>query len=47
MRGQKSGLRPFNPTLEQTNKWQMHIKDVYRIHRNEIDKLDSLDQKTA
>ena len=25
----------------------MHIKDVYRIHRNEIDKLDSLDQKTA
>jgi hypothetical protein len=43
MRGQKSGLRPFNPALEQTNKWQMHIKDVYRIHRNEIDKLDSLD----
>jgi carbonic anhydrase len=25
----------------------MHIKDVYRIHRNEIDKLETMDQKTA
>ena len=45
--GIKAALEPFNPSLELTNKWLKHIKDVYRIHRAEIDKLDTIDQKTA
>ena len=45
--GIKAALEPFNPSLELTNKWLKHIKDVYRIHRAEIDKLETMDQKTA
>jgi carbonic anhydrase len=45
--GIRAALEPFNPTLELTNKWLKHIKDVYRIHRNEIDKLETMDQRAA
>ena len=45
--GIKAAIEPFNPSLELTNKWLKHIKDVYRIHRAEIDKLETMDQKTA
>lgn len=45
--GIKAALEPFNPSLELTNKWLKHIKDVYRIHRAEIDKLETMEEKTS
>ena len=45
--GIKAALEPFNPSLELTNKWLKHIKDVYRIHRTEIDKLETMEEKTS
>jgi carbonic anhydrase len=37
--GIKAALAKQNPSLVLTNKWLMHIKQTYRIHRNEIDAL--------
>ncbi len=38
--GVKAALARQNPGLVITNKWLMHIKNVYRLHQAEIDKLD-------
>ena len=38
--GVKAALARQNPELVITNKWLMHIKNVYRLHQAEIDKLD-------
>ena len=37
--GVKAALGKQNPSLVITNKWLMHIKNVYRLHQAEIDKL--------
>jgi carbonic anhydrase len=39
--GVKAALEPQRPELMLLNKWLMHIKDVYRLHRDEIDALKS------
>jgi len=46
--GVKAALQPQSTNLVITNKWLMHIKDVYRLHQEELDyispekKLDRL-----
>jgi carbonic anhydrase len=35
-----------NKSLGIINKWLRNIKDVYRIHRNEIDKIDNEEDRT-
>ena len=38
--GVKAALQPQNADLAIANKWLMHIKDVYRLHKDELDFLD-------
>jgi carbonic anhydrase len=38
--GVKAALQPQKSTLVITNKWLMHIKDVYRLHQDELEQLD-------
>ncbi|AMK77888.1 MULTISPECIES: carbonate dehydratase [Methylomonas] len=37
--GVKAALQPQNADLAIANKWLMHIKDVYRLHVDELDNL--------
>lgn len=37
--GVAAALGKQQPGLVLTNKWLMHIKDIYRLHREEIDQL--------
>jgi carbonic anhydrase len=39
--GVRAALERQRPELALLNKWLMHIKDVYRMHRDEIDALNS------
>ncbi|MGJ0454079.1 MAG: carbonic anhydrase [Methylocystis sp.] len=39
--GVRAALDRQRPDLELLNKWLMHIKDTYRMHRDEIDALNS------
>ena len=38
--GIKAALQPQQAELMITNKWLMHIKDVYRLHQDELDFLE-------
>ena len=38
--GVKAALQSQNAGLMITNKWLMHIKDVYRLHKEELSELD-------
>ncbi len=35
--GVKEAMQPQNANLVITNKWLMHIKDLYRLHQDELD----------
>lgn len=37
--GVKAAMSPQDPELLLANKWLMHIKDLYKLHREEIDAL--------
>jgi carbonic anhydrase len=39
--GVHAALGQQRPELELVNKWLLHLKDVYRMHREEIDALNS------
>ncbi|MCC3244571.1 carbonic anhydrase [Methylocystis sp. WRRC1] len=43
--GVKAALDRQRPDLVLLNKWLMHIKDIYRMHRAEIDALDTSVEK--
>lgn len=43
--GIKAALSAQNPNLVITNKWLMHIKEIYRFHKDEIDALDTEEQR--
>jgi carbonic anhydrase len=43
--GIKAALNKQNADLVITNKWLMHIKDVYRFHKDEIDALPTEEQR--
>ena len=43
--GIKAALDRQNPDLVITNKWLMHIKNIYRLHQTEIDKLTTTEQR--
>ncbi len=43
--GIKAALNRQRSDLVITNKWLMHIKDVYRFHKNEIDVLPTEEQR--
>lgn len=39
--GVRAALEKQSPEFPLLNKWLMHIKDVYRLYRNEIDALET------
>lgn len=43
--GIKAALAQQNPNLVITNKWLMHIKDIYRFHKAEIDALPTEEER--
>jgi carbonic anhydrase len=43
--GIRAALCKQQPDLLIVNKWLMHIKDVYRLHAQEIESLDSQEQR--
>ncbi|MDJ0447522.1 MULTISPECIES: carbonate dehydratase [Methylocystis] len=43
--GVKAALSHQTPELMLVHKWLLHIRDVYRLHREELDALNSLDDK--
>lgn len=43
--GIRAALAKQSPDLVITNKWLMHIKDIYRFHKQEIDALPTEDQR--
>lgn len=38
--GIKAALKPQQPNLVIANKWLLHIKDVYRLHQEELESID-------
>jgi len=44
--GIKAALNQQNSDLVLTNKWLMHVKNVYRLHQKEIDSLETGEQRT-
>lgn len=38
--GVKAALQPQKAELVITNKWLLHIKDVYRLHQDELEAID-------
>jgi carbonic anhydrase len=45
--GINAALERQHPDLPLLNKWLMHIKDVYCLHRKEIDQLNSHSERAA
>lgn len=43
--GIQAALAKQNYQLAITNKWLMHIKDMYRLHRSELEELPTLQQR--
>lgn len=43
--GIKAALSRQRPDLTITNKWLMHIKDIYRLHQTEIEALETQEQQ--
>ena len=43
--GVRASLSPQSPDLSLLNKWLMHLKDIYRMHRHEIDAIESTKDK--
>ncbi len=43
--GVAAALEKQNPDLTIVNKWLMHIKDVYRLHKSDIDALPTREQR--
>ncbi|NJD06021.1 MAG: carbonate dehydratase [Methylococcaceae bacterium] len=43
--GVHAALAKQRPDLVLTNKWLMHIKDVYRLHQDEIEELPSRERQ--
>jgi carbonic anhydrase len=43
--GVRAALEKQRPELALVNKWLMHVKDVYRLHRAEIESLENHDEK--
>jgi len=44
--GVRAALEKQSPHFPLLNKWLMHIKDVYRLHRSEIEALDTRKKQT-
>lgn len=45
--GVKAALSNQTPDLSLVHKWLMHVRDVYRLHRDELDAIDSFEQKAT
>lgn len=43
--GIKAALAKQSPDLLITNKWLMHVKNVYRLHQQELDSLSTEEQR--
>jgi carbonic anhydrase len=43
--GVKAALSHQRSDFTLVNKWLMHVKDVYRLHREELDAINSFDDK--
>lgn len=43
--GVRASLSPQSPDLSLLSKWLMHLKDIYRMHRHEIDGISSIKDK--
>ncbi|MFM8859424.1 MAG: carbonic anhydrase [Methylocystis sp.] len=43
--GVRASLSAQSPELSLLNKWLMHLKDIYRMHRHEIDAIESIKDK--
>lgn len=43
--GVKAALSHQRSEFTLLNKWLVHVKDVYRLHREELDKINSFDDK--
>lgn len=44
--GVKAALQPQKSDLTIVNKWLLHIKDVYRLHQDELEAMDSTKKLT-
>lgn len=44
--GVRAALNRQQPRLTLVNKWLLHIKDVYRLHQQELEALPGMDEKT-
>lgn len=44
--GVKAAMSHQRSDFTLLNKWLLHIKDIYRLHREELDAIASLDDKT-
>jgi carbonic anhydrase len=43
--GVRAALSRQQPNLSLVNKWLQHLKDVYRLHQQELEALPSLDER--
>jgi carbonic anhydrase len=43
--GVRAALSHQRSDFTLVNKWLMHVKDVYRLHREELDSINSFDDK--
>jgi carbonic anhydrase len=40
--GVRAAMNPQEPSFTLLNKWLLHVKDIYRLHRAELDAIESI-----
>lgn len=43
--GVRASISPQQPSFTILNKWLLHLKDIYRLHRGELDAIESLNER--
>lgn len=43
--GVRAAISPQQPTFTILNKWLLHLKDIYRLHRDELDGIEELNER--
>ena len=43
--GVRAAMSPQQPSFTILNKWLLHVKDIYRLHRAELDAIESVSER--
>lgn len=43
--GVRAAISPQQPSFTILNKWLLHVKDIYRLHRSELDAIECISER--